>query len=105
MNKDKYTVLKKGLLYDAIGMVTMLIPIVGPFLDILWAPFAAKQMRNMYEGEKGKIASIIVFIEEILPFSDIVPTFTLMWLYTYVFSAKKQPIPQTIEVEVINDYK
>lgn len=102
MKDLKYSNLRKGLLFDALGMVTMLIPVIGPFLDILWAPFAAKKMREMYEGEQGKIASIVVFIEEILPIADFIPTFTLMWLYTYVWQGKKHPVPQTIEVEVLD---
>ena len=85
---------------DAVGMLTMAIPIIGPFLDILWAPFAASQMRKMYEGEQGKLASAIVFIEEILPITDIIPTFTLMWLYTFVYKGKKATIPQTIEIKL-----
>ncbi|WP_339701343.1 hypothetical protein [uncultured Marixanthomonas sp.] len=100
MKHSKYRILKKGLIYDAVGMVTMFIPLVGPFLDIIWAPYAAKKMSDMYEGEQGKIASIIVFVEEILPITDFVPTFTLMWLYTYVWQGKKDPVPQTIEVRV-----
>ncbi|RFN58337.1 hypothetical protein [Marixanthomonas ophiurae] len=100
MKHSKYTILKKGLFYDAVGMVTMFIPIIGPFLDIIWAPYAAKKMSDMYEGEQGKIASIIVFIEEVLPITDFIPTFTLMWLYTYVWQGKKDSVPQTIEVKV-----
>ncbi len=100
MKNAKYTLLKKGLIYDLVGMVTIFIPIIGPFLDIIWAPYAAKKMSDMYEGEKGKIASIVVFVEEILPITDFIPTFTLMWLYTFVWQGKKQPTPQTIEVEV-----
>lgn len=88
----------KGLAYDAIGMVTIAIPLVGPFLDLLWAPYAAGKMREMYPGNKGKIASVLVFIEEILPWTDVIPTFTLMYLYTYAW--KKQPLkPKVIEVE------
>jgi len=100
MRNEKYKILRKGLLFDAIGMVTMAIPVVGPFLDIIWAPYAAKKMSDMYEGEAGKVASVVVFIEEILPISDFIPTFTLMWVYTYVFQKSKQATPQTIEVEV-----
>ena len=37
----------------------------------------------MYEGTKGKIAGIVSFLEEILPL-DIIPTFTIMWVYTYI---------------------
>ncbi|NGX84128.1 hypothetical protein [Aequorivita sp. KMM 9714] len=98
MKDEKYKLLRQGILYDLIGMSTMAIPVVGPFLDMLWAPLAAKQMSKMYKGNEGKLASVIVFLEEILPFTDIVPTFTLMWLYTFVW--KKQPAPQTIEIRV-----
>ncbi len=98
MKNEKYKLLRRGLIYDAFGMVTMIIPVIGPFLDLAWAPIAAKKMKNMYSGPEGKIASVLVFIEEILPFTDFIPTFTLMWLYTFVW--KKQPVPQTIEVRV-----
>lgn len=70
----------------------MFIPIIGPFTDIIWAPYAAKKMRDMYPGRDGKIAAVIVFLEEILPYTDIIPTFTLMWAYTFVW--KKQPSAQ-----------
>jgi len=100
MITNKYSILKKGLLFDAVGMLSMAIPVIGPFLDILWAPYAAKKMRDMYEGEAGKIASIVVFVEEILPISDFIPTFTLMWIYTFVWKGEKVKTPQTIEVEI-----
>ncbi len=100
MKNTKYKLLRKGILYDVIGMSTAFIPVVGPFLDIVWAPFAAKKMSDMYKGNEGKLASIIVFLEEILPFSDFIPTFTLMWLYTFVWKKQEEPILQTIEVEV-----
>ncbi|MGO2358142.1 hypothetical protein [Mesonia sp.] len=83
---NKYQQLLKALLFDGIGMLSMAIPVVGPFLDILWAPYAAKKMSEMYPGKKGKIASVIVFIEEVLPYTDIVPSFTIMWVYAYVFN-------------------
>ncbi|WP_271425107.1 hypothetical protein [Aequorivita sinensis] len=98
MKDEKYKLLRQGILFDLIGMSTMAIPVVGPFLDMIWAPLAAKQMSKMYKGNEGKLASVVVFLEEILPFTDIVPTFTLMWLYTFVW--KKQPAPQTIEIKV-----
>ena len=100
MKKTNYKLLRKGILYDVIGMSTAFIPVVGPFLDIIWAPYAAKKMSEMYKGKEGKLASIIVFIEEILPFSDFIPTFTLMWLYTFVWKKQEDTILQTIEVEV-----
>lgn len=85
MNDKKKKLLIKGLVYDVLGMASSAVPVVGSFIDLLWAPYAAKQMTTMYPSRKGKIASVIVFMEEILPFTDIIPTFTLMWIYTYAF--------------------
>ena len=87
----KYRLLFKGLLFDGIGMISMAIPVIGPFLDIIWAPVATKQMQKMYPNKQGRIASVIVFIEEILPWTDVVPTFTLMWFYSYVIKQKSAP--------------
>ncbi|WP_415374801.1 hypothetical protein [Patiriisocius sp. Uisw_017] len=89
MTLTESKLLKQGLFYDIVGMLSVAIPLIGTFLDILWAPFAAKKMTEMYPGRDGKIASFIVFIEEILPITDFIPTFTLMWLYTFV--GKKEP--------------
>lgn len=100
MRTHKNKLLRKGIIYDLVGVATSFIPVVGPFLDILWAPYAAKKMGDMYEGNTGKIASWIVFVEEILPGTDFIPTFTLMWLYTFVFSSEKKGKMQPIEVEV-----
>lgn len=90
--------LLKSLAFDAIGMATVGIPLVGPFLDLLWAPYAASKMKKMYPGKKGKLASVLVFLEEILPGTDIIPSFTLMWLYTYVW--KKEPTMQVQPIRV-----
>ena len=84
MNK-KYKKLALGILFDALGYVSFIFP---PF-DFVWAPLSAYLMTKLYKGRKGKIAAAITFVEEALPFLDIVPTFTLMWLYTYVFNKEK----------------
>jgi len=100
MKKNKFKLLRKSIFYDLVGMSTMFIPILGTFIDFVWAPYAAVKMSEMYPGTNGKIAAVVVFLEEILPF-DFIPTFTLMWLYTFVFSTQEErPLPQTIEVEV-----
>ncbi|GGZ48594.1 hypothetical protein [Mesonia mobilis] len=100
MKNLKNKLLLKGLLYDGIGMLSSAIPVVGPFLDLAWAPYAAKKMQEMYPSKKGKIASILVFIEEILPFTDIIPTFTLMWIYNFVW--KKNQVEDIQYTEVIS---
>lgn len=89
MKSQKYKLLRTGLLYDAVGMLTVAIPVIGPFLDMIWAPISAKKMMEMYPGKKGKIMAVFSFLEEILPFTDVIPTFTIMWLYTYVWSGQE----------------
>ncbi len=92
---NKYKKLGLSILFDAMGYVTFAIPIVGEFGDVIWAPASAYLMTRLYKGKTGKIAAIVSFIEEALPGLDVIPTFTLMWLYTYVFK-KEESI---IEVE------
>ena len=64
MNKNK--LLRKSIILDLISMSTLFIPIAGTLIDLIWAPYAAKQMNDMYKGEKGKIVFIFVCIEEFL---------------------------------------
>ena len=86
----KYQILLLGLLFDALGLVSFIIPGIGEFSDIIWAPVSAWLMTKLYKGRTGKIAAVITFVEEALPGFDIIPTFTLMWLYTYVFKTKEK---------------
>jgi hypothetical protein len=60
-------------------MVSLYIPVVGPFIDALWAPVAAGISFKMFGEKIGKYTSLITFIEEIFPFADIVPSFTIFW--------------------------
>lgn len=87
--KNKWKNLWVGLLLDAIGMLSFVFPGVGEFLDIIWAPVSGWLMTRMYRGNKGKVAGVIAFLEELIPGLDVIPSFTLMWLYTYVFRNKK----------------
>lgn len=95
MNSEKkYKKLALGLVFDALGYLSFIFP---PF-DFLWAPASAYLMTKMYKGKEGKIAAAITFIEEALPFLDVIPTFTLMWIYTFIFKKKEKEVDKTIEV-------
>ncbi|WP_339840360.1 hypothetical protein [uncultured Maribacter sp.] len=96
LKNKKYKQLLMGLLFDGIGMLSFVIPFVGEFSDIVWAPLSGYLMTRMYKGKIGQAAGIFTFVEEIVPGFDIIPSFTLMWLYTYVFKGVKKG--QTIEV-------
>ncbi|MEN2400106.1 hypothetical protein GKZ90_0009975 [Flavobacterium sp. MC2016-06] len=83
LKEEKQRKLLLGLLFDAIGMLSFSIPVVGEFGDVIWAPLAGFLMTYMYKGRVGKVAGFFAFLEEILPFTDIIPSFTLTWFYTY----------------------
>ncbi|MCL9804585.1 hypothetical protein NAT51_03570 [Flavobacterium amniphilum] len=77
-----------SLMFDAIGMMTYAIPLLGEAFDIVWAPIAAFALSMLFKGSVGKIGGIVAFIEEIIPGLDIIPTFTLTWLYEYFMDRK-----------------
>ncbi|WP_369752294.1 hypothetical protein [Flavobacterium sp. WC2409] len=80
-NKTKNLIL--GILFDGIGMLSFTVPMIGEFSDVIWAPIAGFLMTHMYKGTVGKVAGVIAFLEEIIPFTDIIPSFTLTWIYNY----------------------
>lgn len=95
MNK-KYKKLLLGIVLDAIGFIT-----ITP-IDFAWAPISGYLMTKMYKGNKGKIAGIVSFLEEIIPFSDVIPTFTIMWVYTYIIQKEdaKEKEEKTVIIDV-----
>lgn len=67
------------LMMDLIGMSTYIFPAFGEFGDILWAPLSAFIFLKMFGGRIGAVGSVLNFIEEIVPFTDIIPSFTIAW--------------------------
>jgi len=89
---NRMSKLLTGLILDGIGMISFSIPLIGEFSDVIWAPIAAIIMARMYKGRVGKVAGVLTFIEEIIPFTDIIPSFTLTWIYTYYFQKREEKI-------------
>lgn len=67
------------IIMDLIGMATFAVPGFGEFADLIWAPISALIFLKMFGGRVGTIGGILNFIEEILPFADIIPSFTIAW--------------------------
>lgn len=67
------------IVMDLLGMATFAIPGFGEFGDLVWAPISALIFLKMFGGRVGTIGGILNFIEEILPFADIIPSFTIAW--------------------------
>ena len=86
---NKGTMLVLSLLFDFIGMVSYFVPVFAEVTDLFWAPISAILLIVMFKGTAGKLAGVFGFIEELLPFVDVIPTFTITWFYTYVIRGGK----------------
>ena len=73
-----------SLIFDGIGMLSYLVPFLGAVTDVVWAPIAGLIMLRMYKGTVGTISGTLVFIEELMPGLDFIPTFTITWIYKYL---------------------
>lgn len=82
--KNKKRNLFLGILFDAIGMLSFTVPFLGEFSDVVWAPIAGFLMTWMYKGTVGKVGGVFTFLEEIIPITDFIPSFTLIWVYKYL---------------------
>lgn len=78
-----------GIIMDLIGNLSYAIPGLGESFDIIWAPISAYVMKKLYPTRSGTVASVISFIEEAVPGIDLIPSFTIMWFYTYVLRKNK----------------
>jgi hypothetical protein len=83
---QKTTTLLFCILMDVIGYATYSIPFLGEFGDLLWAPISAVIFYKTFGGWKGAFGGIFNFVEELLPFTDFIPSFTIMWLLRSRFS-------------------
>ena len=64
---------------DLVGYATYAIPGLAEIADILWAPISSVIFIATFGGWKGALGGVGNFIEEILPGTDFIPSFTIMW--------------------------
>ena len=68
-----------SLLIDLIGSSSYLLPFVGEGFDIAWAPMQTIFIMASYEESMPSL-KYVSFLEEILPFTDLLPSGTLGWV-------------------------
>ena len=78
------------IIMDLVGYATYAVPFLGEFGDILWAPLSSLIFFLTFGGWKGAIGGFGNFIEEILPGTDFIPSFTIMWLFNRI--QQKNPV-------------
>jgi hypothetical protein len=67
------------IIMDLIGCASYAIPALGEISDIFWAPLSAIIFFLSFGGWKGALGGIGNFVEEIIPGTDFIPSFTIMW--------------------------
>lgn len=67
------------IIMDLIGMASFISPGMGEFTDLIWAPISGYIFFKLFGGRLGMIGSVLNFLEEIIPFTDIIPSFTIAW--------------------------
>ena len=72
------------LLIDVLGASNEVVPVVGEVVDVLYAPFAALLLRQLFAG--SNVVFLLELTEEILPFTDIIPLATICWIIESFFA-------------------
>ena len=80
------------ILLDAIGCVSYVVPALGELSDIVWAPVSAAIFYFLFGGRLGILGGIVDFLEEAFPATDIIPTFTIGWIYRRLTDGRKGEI-------------
>ena len=94
--KDKNLVLPNiGLciFLDLVGMASYVFPFLAEFSDIVWAPISAFIFNKLFGGRLGMIGGVLNFLEELAPFTDVIPSFTIAW---FIRKQEMASIPRRI---------
>lgn len=75
-----------SLIVDIIGMLTYLAPGGGELIDVILAFICAAIVKSMYHKNSRENW---VFWEEILPFTDIIPSATIIWFIKHLGSERE----------------
>lgn len=89
--EKKYKRLVWSIVLDGIGLLSYWVPVIGEGIDIVWAPVAGWVFYKMYGGRVGVIGGVVTMLEEVFPYTDIIPTFTVGWLVKEFYLEKKKP--------------
>lgn len=68
-----------SLIVDFVGSMSYLLPVVGEGFDVAWAPVSMVLVGAMYDASSPHL-KYVALMEELLPFTDIVPSATLGWM-------------------------
>jgi hypothetical protein len=82
----KNRLLLMSLAIDFMGMLSYLFPIAGEWTDIATSLLTALAI---FRGYHSVGWAAFGFFEEILPFTDIIPSATIVWFYRFVLNNRR----------------
>jgi hypothetical protein len=80
------------IILDIIGYASFSVPILGEFADLIWAPLSGLIFYRLFGGKMGLFGGGFSFLEELLPFTDFIPTFSIAWTMRYFARPKTEKI-------------
>ncbi len=75
---------------DCIGYASFSIPVLGEFSDLVWAPLSGFIFYRLFGGKMGVFGGLFNMAEELLPFTDFVPSFSIAWVLKYFYRSKER---------------
>ena len=89
--------LKLCIILDIIGCLSYLVPFLGEFSDVVWAPLSGLIFYSLFGSRLGAMGGTFTFIEELVPGLDFIPTFTIAYFIRKREIEKEKSI-QTLKV-------
>jgi len=104
-NRIKYFKLFSAIMIDLVGIVSYVLPVVGEGGDLVWGPISGFLIYVLFPNHKRM--AIGGALEEMLPFTDIIPTAYLTWRLDYV-KHKNRTLSEFLknrfeEEQIVND--
>jgi len=87
--KRKRLALILSIVFDVVGMISYIFPALGESFDFIWAPIAGLANILLFGGWAGILGGVGTFAEELLPFTDFIPSFLIMWFVKFVLLEKR----------------
>lgn len=86
-NQIKNRKLMAALVIDAIGYLSYLVPAFGEATDVVWGPLSGVLIFILFPNKLKR--ALAGALEEMLPFTDFVPSAYLTWRQVYIKEGKK----------------
>jgi len=98
LKKTTIPTLSLCIVFDLIGWASYSVPFLGEFADLLWAPISGLLFYRMFGGRLGLFGGLLNTAEELLPFTDFIPSFSIAWAIRFLLN-RNTSIPDTLSVK------